>query len=153
MGGRYVVIYTLLNAKGEPYYYIGGNPLQPTWPDTVDPDCRNVREVWHLVPEPLKSFYETVHDGFYNFDFGDRGFGQLSEVVCLGDELDSDWRERFSGSYAFYLHQSTIVCLAVDLNGPHPGRADMWYNDDDPRLDVDFWEKVEQLAEIALDDG
>lgn len=145
-GERYVVIYTVMTNRGNPLYYCGGNPLQPTWPDAADPARRNVREVWDQIPDPLKSFYETVHDGFYYFACGALGLSQLSDVTCLGDEdLEPQWRSRFAGSYMFYSHL-TGGYLVLDVNGPRPGRADMWWNDPEPELDIDFWRQLDELT-------
>ncbi len=146
-----VVIYTVLNAKGETRYYVGGNPLEPSWPEFVDPRRPNIRPLWDLVPEPLKTFYETVHDGFHNFRSSNFGLSPLSDVTCLGARGD-EWPERLAGSYTF-LHLGGIQGLALDINGPKPGQPVMWlWNVTHPELDFDFdfWEKLDELIVLPF---
>ena len=93
-GGRYLVVYTLVNRRGEVEHFYGGNPCQPTWPaqDDEQHHSENIRPVWSLVPEPLKSFYEQIHDGLYSVSFGD-GIKELKDVERFND---SDYMEVYS---------------------------------------------------------
>lgn len=144
-GGRYCIVYTVMTLSGKPWYYGGGNPMQPSWPDEdVVGGIRQIRGVWDKVPEPLKSFYEKTHDGFYCFMSHGLGLIDLDQVHCLGDYDPSDpWSERFSGSYTFYSHV-TGGYLALDIDGPQPGRTDMWWGDSEPELDLDFWQFMDE---------
>ena len=148
-GERYIVVYTVETEGGIPQYYCGGNPLRLSY--RQHNGCgtiRNICDVWDRVPEPLKSFYETVHDGFYNFPSHALGLFDLMFVDCLGDhDLEPQWRSRFAGSYMFYSHL-TGGYLVLDINGPKPGRADMWWNDPEPELDIDFWRQLDELTTL-----
>ncbi|WP_371164725.1 hypothetical protein ABYF32_04300 [Buchananella felis] len=143
--GRYCVVYTVRTNSGRDRYYGGGNPLQPSWPDElVVGGIRQVRGVWDKVPEPLKSFYEQTHDGFYVFMSHGLGLIDLNQVHCLGDyDTGGPWQERFAGSYTFYSHV-TGGYLVLDIDGPQPGRADMWWGDSEPELGVDFWRYLDE---------
>lgn len=145
IAGRYHVVYTIAARSGLVQYYGGGNPLQPSWPkETVVGGIRQIRGVWDKVPEPLKSFYETTHDGFYDFTSHALGLSELDQVHCQGDYLLGDpWHEYFAGAYTFYSH-ITGGFLTLDIDGSEPGRADMWWGDSEPELNVHFWNYLDE---------
>ena len=150
-GGRYLVVYTLVNRRGEVEHFYGGNPCQPTWPaqDDEQHHSENIRPVWSLVPEPLKSFYEQIHDGLYSVSFGD-GIKELKDVERFNDsdymdgiESGMPLYERFRGHYIFHEDPSYGVLL-LDVNGRELGRAVKCYTVSEAASVPDFWNALDK---------
>ena len=150
-GGRYLVVYTLVDRRGEVEHFYGGNPCQPTWPaqDDEQHHSENIRPVWSLVPEPLKSFYEQIHDGLYSVSFGD-GIKELKDVERFNDsdymdgiESGMPLYERFRGHYIFHEDPSYGVLL-LDVNGREPGRAVKCYTVSEAASVPDFWNALDK---------
>jgi hypothetical protein len=150
-GGRYLVVYTLVDRRGEVEHFYGGNPCQPTWPapDDEQHHSKNIRPVWSLVPEPLKSFYEQIHDGLCSVSFGD-GIKELKDVERFNDsdrmdgvESGMPLYERFRGHYIFHEDPSYGVLL-LDVNGREPGRAVKCYTVSEVASVPDFWNALDK---------
>ena len=151
LGGRYIVVYTLVDRRGEVEHFYGGNPCQPTWPtpDYEQHHSKNIRPVWSLVPEPLKSFYEQIHNGLYSVSFGD-GIKELKDVERFNDsdymdgiESGMPLYERFRGHYIFHEDPSYGVLL-LDVNGREPGRAAKCYTVSEAVSVPDFWNALDK---------
>ena len=140
-----------MDRRGEVEHFYGGNPCQPTWPapDDEQHHSKNIRPVWSLVPEPLKSFYEQIHDGLYSVSFGD-GIKELKDVERFNDsdymdgiENGMPLYERFRGHYIFHEDPSYGVLL-LDVNGREPGRAVKCHTVSEAASVPDFWNALDK---------
>ena len=130
------VIYTLKVKNGN-YYYLGNMP-----------GVKNNNMVIEKLPDPLKTFYLKVHDGFIMYDLEDMGPAPSNSFYCLGDDL---LPEEFIEGY------SVKDCYMIFSNGggdgivydlsKNPPKGFIYYHDDyensdfdcDPIATIDSW--------------
>lgn len=143
--GRFFVLYGIQMGTGETDYYEGGNPL----------DCGE-SELFAGMPEKLKCFYESVHNGFYYYP-GKSGIVSMESVTRFGesdwgilDELEEPLQIHLDSTYGFY-NNGGGVYIAVDYQDCENDKAVLWYADDDPVYDVRFWNEVDEWLRASFD--
>ena len=118
-------------------------------PDDEQHHSKSIHPVWSLVTEPLKSFYEQIHDGLYSASLGD-GIKELKDVERFNDsdymdgvESGMPLYERFRGHYIFHQDPSHGVLL-LDVNGRKPGRAVKCCTVSVAASVPDFWNELDR---------
>jgi hypothetical protein len=151
VGSAYFLLYSVTNLDGSPRYYVGGNPLRPDFGKNGA-----LREQWPLVPASLRAFYEQVHDGFYEFSSRSSGPDGLAYVVHMTDlewgiidQLQLDLKIDLATSYAFF-NNGGGGYVVLDLAQSETQSATLWWSDDAPRYDIDFWDLVDDWTVIGF---
>lgn len=136
-----------LEQGGRVMYYAGGNPLGKTMSPSV-------RDVWDKLPADFRSFYDSLHNGWYYlasnsmgpsptedfFILDDLEWGILDDIGDPGCDL-KDLLAVYTNGMGGY------VALSV-------GRREygdvLWWKDKPPRLKIDAWAVIDSWTEIGL---
>jgi hypothetical protein len=147
----YYLLYSLTNLEGAPRYYVGGNPLRPDFGTN-----QTLRLEWSRLPASLRSFYEDLHDGFYEFSSRSSGPDGLANVVRMADlewgiidQLGLDLQIELATSYAFFNNGGSGY-VVIDLSSADAEQATLWWADDAPRYGIKFWDLVDDWTVIGI---
>ncbi|MEK4713589.1 SMI1/KNR4 family protein [Sporosarcina psychrophila] len=150
--GQYAVLYSVKSENEEILYYEGGIP-------TSSIDISEMQQDWSNVPESIKRFYEKLHNGFYYLP--SRAMG-LVPVECsthfedyewgILEELDEPLGINMATTYGFF-ENGMGGYVAIDLNNCIDDVATLWFTNDKPEYNVDFWDIVDEWIVIGLQDN
>lgn len=142
---KFFALYGIQMGTGETDYYEGGNPL----------DCK-AGDLFAGMPEKLKCFYESVHNGFYYYP-GKSGIVSMERVTRFGesdwgilDDLEEPLQINLDSTYGFY-NNGGGVYIAVDYQDCDNDKAVIWYTDEEPMYDVRFWEEVDEWLTASFE--
>ncbi len=146
LGDASFLLYTIQNRHGLVQYYAGGNPLVPRFPDKGGIQAR-----WAEVPQPLRSFYETVHDGFYHFPSRALGLEALENVTCTDTwDVHFDMGVDLNSTYPFFSNMMGSY-VVVDLSDCADDKATLWWHADPPENGIRFWDVVDEWIVIGFE--
>lgn len=151
VGTAYCLLYSVTNAQGVLRYYVGGNPLRPDFGNN-----KSLSAQWSQLPASLRTFYEDLHDGFYEFSSRSCGLDALANVVRMADldwgitaQLGLDLQIDLTSSYAFF-NNGGGAYVVIDLANAADGQATLWWSNAAPRYGMDFWELVDDWTVIGI---
>lgn len=140
-----VVLYGIQMGTGEIDYFEGGNPL----------DCES-SDLFGGMPEKLKKFYLSVHNGFYYYPSGS-GIVSIGRVTCFGesewgiiDDLEEPLQINLDTTYGFY-NNGGGVYIAIDYQNCGDDNAVIWYADDEPMYNVNFWTETDDWLKTSFE--
>jgi|SRR5699024_1388188 len=149
--GQYAVLYSVMSENDEILYYEGGMPINPS-------DFSERQEVWSNVPESIKMFYEKLHNGFYYLPSRAMGLVPLERITHFEDhewgiidELDEPLKINMARTYGFF-ENGMGGYVAIDLSNCNNDVAILWFTDDTPEYNVNFWDIVDEWIVIGLQD-
>lgn len=150
--GQYAVLYSVKSENEEILYYEGGIPTSSIYISEMQQD-------WSNVPESIKRFYEKLHNGFYYLP--SRAMG-LVPVECnthfedyewgILEELDEPLGINMATTYGFF-ENGMGGYVAIDLNNCIDDVATLWFTNDKPEYNVDFWDIVDEWIVMGLQDN
>ena len=128
-------------------YYAGGNPLQRS----MNP---KVKALWNKLPSDFRSFYDSLHNGWYDLtsvsmgpspteDFcflSDYEWGILEDIGDPGCDL-SDLLAVYSNGMGDH--------VAVSIERRTYGDV-LWWKAKPPELNIDVWGVIDAWTEIGL---
>ena len=145
VGQTVYLLYYLVNNKGTPLYFVGRDPGGVAERSPVD---------WARVPEPLREFYRHF-DGFCEFCSG-AGLMWADQIESLVDDYWAviedlpEVRVDLAQTYLFFSNGGGGY-VAVDLSDCDHGKAVLWWTDEAPTYDQDFWALVDEWMVILFD--
>ncbi|MCP1222967.1 SMI1/KNR4 family protein [Sebaldella sp. S0638] len=147
---EYSVLYTIKSLSGEINYYEGKFPKEKF-------ENIKLNEKWELVPDKLKRFYEEIHNGFYHYSSISMGLMPLEDVILLEDyewgildELEEPLQIDLACTFGFFENGSGD-CVAVDLENSGIDKGVLWFHDDQPDYNINFWDVVDEWINIGLE--
>lgn len=147
--GQYAVLYSVKSENDEILYYEGGIPT----------NISEVQQVWSNVPESIKEFYDKLHNGFYYLPSRAMGLVPLERITHFEDhewgileELDEPLGINMSTTYSFF-ENGIGGYVAIDLDNCAGDEATLWFTDDKPEYNVNFWDVVDEWIVIGLQDN
>lgn len=148
--GKYSILYSIKTSEGEVEYFEGGNPK-----DKFDNSRLDV--VWHKIPLSVREFYENVHNGFYLYSSHSMGLVPFEVVTYFDDdewgiieELEKPLQINLKTTFGFFKNGAGGY-VAIDYNNCNNNNATLWFTDDQPRYNVDFWDVVDEWLVIGFE--
>ncbi|MBC2366982.1 SMI1/KNR4 family protein [Listeria booriae] len=152
LGEKYFILYSIESSKtSELLFYVGGNPLEKNF--------KNQEELfndWAKIPETLKNFYESLHDGFYYFPSRSMGLDAVENVTYLGEddweiveEMEQPLEIQLESSYGFFSNGMGRY-VVVDANDCDNDKATLWSATSLPKYDLKFWNVVDEWIVIGF---
>lgn len=151
VNGQYSLLYSINNSDGKVKYYEGLCPINTDKP--VNP---KLAEVWDKLPRSIRVFYEKVHNGFYYYALKAMGLLPLDGVTYLDDyewgiieTLDEPLKIDIQTSFGFFSNGmgGYVVC---DYKNCDNDKATLWWKDDQPDYDINFWDVVDEWNVIGF---
>ena len=143
---KFFILYGIQMGTGEVDYFEGGNPL----------DCKE-NNLFIGMPEKLKRFYSSVHNGFYYFPSKLMGMVSIDRVTHFAesewgilDDLEQPLQINLETTYGFY-NNAGGVYIAIDYQNCENDNATIWYVDDEPEYNVNFWKEVDEWMNASFE--
>lgn len=150
--GNYSILYSVRVGNGEIDYYEGGIPNR-------DFNTAELGTVWSKIPPSIKNFYENLHNGFYYFVSRAMGLVPVERTTHFEDyewgileELDEPLGINMATTYGFF-ENGMGGYVAIDLNNCIGDVATLWFTNDKPEYNVNFWDIVDEWIVIGLQDN
>ncbi|WP_195696831.1 SMI1/KNR4 family protein [Priestia megaterium] len=150
--GQYAILYSVKSENDEILYYEGGIPNKSIY----DLD---MQQSWSSVPQSIVKFYGKLHNGFYYMPSRAMGLVPLERVTYFKedewgilDDLEHPLEINLDTTYGFF-ENGMGGYVAVDLNNCTDNRATLWFTNDQPEYNVDFWDIVDEWILIGLQDN
>ncbi|BFJ00251.1 MULTISPECIES: SMI1/KNR4 family protein [Priestia] len=150
--GQYASLYSVKSENDEILYYEGGIPNKSIY--NLD-----MQQAWSSVPQSIVKFYGKLHNGFYYMPSRAMGLVPLERVTYFKedewgilDDLEHPLEINLDTTYGFF-ENGMGGYVAVDLNNCTDNRATLWFTNDQPEYNVDFWDIVDEWILIGLQDN
>ncbi|EOP11382.1 hypothetical protein [Bacillus sp. WC2507] len=147
--GKYSILYTIKTDTGEILYYEGGNPKAEFNNEALETN-------WGGFPSSIQDFYQTVHNGFYFYASHSMGLVPLKEVTFFDDdewgiieELEEPLQIDLQTTFGFFKNGSGGY-VAVDYKNCINDNATLWWTNEEPKYNVDFWDVVDEWIVIGF---
>jgi len=147
--GQYASLYSVKSENDEILYYEGGIPNKSIY--NLD-----MQQAWSSVPQSIVKFYGKLHNGFYYMPSRAMGLVPLERVTYFKedewgilDDLEHPLEINLDTTYGFF-ENGMGGYVAVDLNNCTDNRATLWFTNDQPEYNVDFWDIVDEWILIGL---
>lgn len=146
---NYSLLYSINSPDGQIMYYEGGNPINSKLPFKLN-------EYWSLFPKTIVRFYENLHDGFFYYASRSMGLLSLQDVVFF---IDEDWGILDELSKPLKINLETTFGMfasgmggyvALDILNCDECNATIWFTDQFPEYNVDFWAIVDEWITIGF---
>lgn len=151
INNHYSLIYTVKSEGGECLYYEGGNPLERLNNDKL-------KLLWNKIPESIRHFYESVHNGFYDYASKAMGMVRSQYITNFGDydwsivgELVEPLQIDLKNTFGFF-SSGAGGYVAVDVENCNSEKAALWFSDDQPKYNLSFWDVVDEWIVLGLQD-
>lgn len=150
---QFAVLYSVKSENDEILYYEGGLP-------NISNYNLKMKQEWStVVPKSIKEFYEKLHNGFYYLPSRAMGLAPMERITHFKDyewgildELDEPLTINIDTTYGFF-ENGMGGYVAVDLNNCTDNIATLWFTNDQPDYNVDFWDIVDEWIVIGLQDN
>ena len=148
---KYTILYTIIPSSGEPdeeEYYEGGNPLDVN-------NNKALGESWDKIPDSVRKFYESVHNGFVYFASQAMGLVPLEMVTFFDDEwgiieeLKEPIQIDLKTTFGFF-KSGMGGYVAIDYNNCQNDNATLWWVNKQPKYNVNFWDVVDEWIVIGF---
>ena len=150
--GQYAILYSVKSENDEILYYEGGIPNKSIYD-------LEMQQAWSSVPQSIVKFYGKLHNGFYYMPSRAMGLVPLERVTYFKedewgilDDLEHPLEINLDTTYGFF-ENGMGGYVAVDLNNCTDNRATLWFTNDQPEYNVDFWDIVDEWILIGLQDN
>lgn len=149
--GVYTILYSIHDPQGNIMYYEGGLP-----PSSINRS--HLKLSWSDVPDKLKKFYEILHNGFYYFPSRAMGLVSLNDLTFfqdnewgIMDELEEPLRINLGKTVGFF-ESGMGGYLAIDLENCRNDHATLWFTNDQPEYEVNFWHVADEWLLIGFEE-
>ncbi|EIT83734.1 hypothetical protein A374_18980 [Fictibacillus macauensis ZFHKF-1] len=149
--GIYSILYTIKTDNGEIRYYQGGNPKD-------DFNHEELERNWVEIPETIRKFYQTVHNGFYFYASHSMGLVPLEDVTFFNEdewsiieELEEPLQLNLQTTFGFF-KSGMGGYVAVDYENNKSDHAILWWTYKQPIYNVNFWDIVDEWTVIGFED-
>ncbi|MBC6129366.1 SMI1/KNR4 family protein [Listeria booriae] len=146
----YSVLYTVKVGEGEVDYFEGRIPTQNIL-------NKELQKFWSETPQSIKDFYEKLHNGFYYFPSRAMGLVPLENVTFFGDDewgiiedLEAPLGIELDSTFGFF---STGMggYVALDYSNDDKEKATIWFTDDHPKYNMNFWDVVDEWIVMGFE--
>ncbi|MGD6842178.1 SMI1/KNR4 family protein [Bacillus infantis] len=147
---KYSILYSVRMGDGDIGYYEGGIP-------NVNFDNAALEAKWSKIPRSIKNFYENLHDGFYYYASRAMGLVALEDVTFFEDdewgiieELEEPIQINLKTTFGFF-KSGMGGYVAIDYKNDENDNATLWFTDDQPKYNVNFWDIVDEWLVIGFE--
>ncbi|QBO35722.1 hypothetical protein EQG49_04215 [Periweissella cryptocerci] len=147
---EFYMVYTILSYQTEKtLYYVGGNPMS----STLNASSFLLKQ-WNDLPNPLRAFYEKLHDGFYYYPSRSMGLDETSEVEDFTDfELSEGKLKPFNESETYNFFSTGMGgYVAIDFTNKNKIQTIVWLNGEDVLTTLNFWDAVDEFYIMGFDE-
>lgn len=148
--GKYSILYNIKVSDGEIEYYEGGNPEEKF-------NNSKLEMSWSKIPEPVRRFYENVHDGFYYYASQSMGLVPRQSVTYFNDDewgiiddLEEPIKIDLRTTFGFF-KSGMGGYVAIDYTSCDNNNATLWFSNSQPRYNIDFWDVVDEWMVIGFE--
>lgn len=146
--GAYSLLYCVKNLSSKTIYYQGANPMGSV-------DNKELLNQIGMVSSKLEEFYDKVHNGFYHYSSHAMGLVPLNEIVHFEEyewgiieDLKEPIRIKLDSTFGIFSSGSGGY-VAIDISNK---KSTVWFANDIPDYDVNFWDVVDEWILIGLED-
>ncbi|WP_336047112.1 SMI1/KNR4 family protein [Solibacillus ferritrahens] len=150
---RYSILYSVKTHNGEIEYYEGRNPFE-----TKSITKTILNNNWDKIPQSVKDFYENIHNGFYYYASKAMGLVPLDNVTYFGDDewgiiesLNEPIRINLETTFGFF-KSGMGGYVAIDYENAENDNATLWFSNDQPEYNVNFWDIIDEWIVIGFQD-
>ena len=119
-----------------------------------------IERAWHTLPKTLKSFYDELHNGWFHLPSASLGPAPLESFFFLSeeewgifDEIGTDLTINLGAMLAVFTNGAGgYLCVDTESEPIYTDdpKSIIWWNDEPPDLDVDFWGVMDAWTSIGL---
>lgn len=107
-----------------------------------------------LFPNKLQHFYKHLHNGWFENISGGLGLLPLEKVRFLSQSewgLPQEILQSTDLNKTYYvLHNGGNGFLCINIEDKENPKALIWWTNDAPKMDIDFWDYLDSWIEIGL---
>ncbi|NMD71594.1 SMI1/KNR4 family protein [Bacillus sp. DNRA2] len=149
--GQYAVLYSVKSENEEILFYEGGLPNNTN-------NISKIKQNWVNISQSIRNFYENLHNGFYYLPSRAMGLIPLERITHFKeydwgilDELNEPLGINLDTTYGFF-ENGMGGYVAIDLINCNDNLATLWFTNDQPDYNVNFWDIVDEWIVIGLQD-
>ena len=107
-----------------------------------------------ILPDKLQHFYKHLHNGWFENISGGLGLLPLEKVRFLSQSewgLPQEILQSTDLNQTYYvLHNGGNGYLCINIEDKENPKALIWWTNDAPKMDIDFWSYLDSWIEIGL---
>ena len=107
-----------------------------------------------LFPNKLQHFYKHLHNGWFENISGGLGLLPIEKVRFLSQSewgLPQEILQSTDLNQTYYvLHNGGNGYLCINIEDKENPKALIWWTNDAPKIDIDFWSYLDSWIEIGL---
>ena len=107
-----------------------------------------------LFPNKLQHFYKHLHNGWFENISGGLGLLPIEKVRFLSQSewgLPQEILQSTDLNKTYYvLHNGGNGFLCINIEDKKNPKALIWWTNDAPKMDIDFWDYLDSWIEIGL---
>ena len=107
-----------------------------------------------ILPDKLQHFYKHLHNGWFENISGGLGLLPIEKVRFLSQSewgLPQEILQSTDLNQTYYvLHNGGNGFLCINIEDKENPKALIWWTNDVPKMDIDFWSYLDSWIEIGL---
>jgi hypothetical protein len=107
-----------------------------------------------LFPHKLQHFYKHLHNGWFENISGGLGLLPIEKVRFLSQSewgLPQEILQSTDLNQTYYvLHNGGNGYLCINIEDKENPKALIWWTNDAPKMDIDFWSYLDSWIEIGI---
>ena len=107
-----------------------------------------------ILPDKLQHFYKHLHNGWFENISGGLGLLPLEKVRFLSQSewgLPQEILQSTDLNQTYYvLHNGGNGYLCINIEDKENPKALIWWTNDAPKMDIDFWDYLDSWIEIGI---
>ncbi|MCK6258660.1 SMI1/KNR4 family protein [Fictibacillus sp. KIGAM418] len=147
----YAILYSVQSENNEILYYEGGAP------ESISKNSELQKHYSH-IPVSVKDFYEKLHNGFFYFPSRAMGLVRLQNISCFEnfewgiiEDLEEPLAINLNSTFGFF-ENGMGGYVAINMQDNSDDKATLWFTNDQPEYNLNFWDVVDEWIVIGLQD-
>ena len=107
-----------------------------------------------ILPDKLQHFYKHLHNGWFENISGGLGLLPIEKIRFLSQSewgLPQEILQSTNLNQTYYvLHNGGNGFLCINIEDKENPKALIWWTNDVPKMDIDFWSYLDSWIEIGL---
>lgn len=107
-----------------------------------------------ILPDKLQHFYKHLHNGWFENISGGLGLLPIEKIRFLSQSewgLPQEILQSTDLNQTYYvLHNGGNGYLCINIEDKENPKALIWWTNDAPKMDIDFWSYLDSWIEIGL---
>ena len=107
-----------------------------------------------ILPDKLQHFYKHLHNGWFENISGGLGLLPIEKVRFLSQSewgLPQEILQSTDLNQTYYvLHNGGNGFLCINIEDKENPKALIWWSNDAPKMDIDFWSYLDSWIEIGI---